>query len=129
MAANPNCAGLDDYLGSSASQVAANRNIGKWITEQMRTAARSEGLLLIDCAAEVACSHETLGDAIHLTQAGHRAVAEQWARALRPLIQDSRGEAQVQPSDSMNVDPGTGGEGQVGDDRAHQDSGRMEFSH
>lgn len=69
---------LDDYLGSSPEQVAANRKIGKWLTNCVREVASERNVLLIDCANEIEANTETLGDAIHLSEQGHKLVAESW---------------------------------------------------
>ncbi|MCR9292341.1 MAG: SGNH/GDSL hydrolase family protein [bacterium] len=95
MAADPNCQGLDAFLGDSDEQIEANRRIGTWITEQMRRAAAENGILLIDCAAELPCDSSILGDAIHLTAEGHRAVARCWKQALAPLLSGQADSAQL----------------------------------
>lgn len=73
---------LDDFLGSSPEQVAANRKIGRWLTNCVREVASKRNVLLIDCAAEIEANTETLGDAIHLSEQGHKLVAESWLSGL-----------------------------------------------
>lgn len=86
MAAGAECSGLDDYLGSTPKQIAANRKIGQWITQTVRdTAAKSE-IPLIDTATIVPCKPTMLGDAIHLTELGHREVAAAWASGLSAYL-------------------------------------------
>ena len=88
MASNSNCHNLDRYLGNSDTQIRTNREIGQWITDTMRSTADLENVLLIDCARELPCDPQILGDPIHLTRAGHKIVADLWARILDPLISD-----------------------------------------
>lgn len=83
--ADPSDAGFDRlsrYLGNEQQQVELNQEIGRWINNELREKAQSDGYTLIDCAAEVPASTRTLGDAIHLTQEGHQQVADVWFRAL-----------------------------------------------
>ncbi len=89
MASNQNCIGLDDYLGSEKTQISTNREIGEWITDQLRLTADQEQIPLLDCAFELPCNKKILGDAIHLTAEGHRVVAELWAKKMRLLLNDS----------------------------------------
>lgn len=85
MAATSDAEGLSGYLGESAEAQKANRLTGTWLTEQIRTTAEELEVLLIDVAAEIKASEKHLGDAIHLTAAGHDAVAECWAKGLREM--------------------------------------------
>ncbi len=78
MAASEHCRDLDAFLGSTPDQVAANRVVGQWITDRVRNKAVDSALPLVDCAASIDCDSEILGDAIHLTEAGHRQVADAW---------------------------------------------------
>jgi lysophospholipase L1-like esterase len=87
MASGCDCEGLDGFLGETTAQIEANRQVGRWITAQIRQVAADKGLLLIDCADALPCNQEMLGDAIHLTAQGHQAVAETWARALEPRLE------------------------------------------
>ncbi len=89
MASNPDCQELDDYLGSDESQISANRQVGEWICAKLRETAYDENILLIDCAADLPCNKAVLGDAIHLTQEGHRIVAALWAKGLQPILSEA----------------------------------------
>ncbi len=92
MAASKHCQDLSGYLGSSPEQVAANRRIGQWISGTLREVAAQEQLPLVDCARQLSCDPEMLGDAIHLTAHGHQQVARLWARELSVVLHpDSEG--------------------------------------
>ena len=91
-ASNSNCHNLDRYLGNSDAQIRANREIGQWITDTMRSTAHMENVLLIDCASELPCDPQILGDPIHLTRTGHKIVADLWAQTLAPLVSDPQDE-------------------------------------
>ena len=82
MASGSANAELDDYLGSSPEQVAANRRIGRWLTTCIREVASERNVPLIDSAAEIEANSATLGDAIHLSEQGHKLVAESWLNGL-----------------------------------------------
>lgn len=58
----------------------------------MRSTADMENVLLVDCASELPCDPQILGDPIHLTRTGHKIVADLWARTLDPLISDPQEE-------------------------------------
>lgn len=94
MASGPSAEGLDTYLGDSPDQIEASRTIGAWITTTMKEFAETNEVQLIDCAAQVPCNPVTLGDAIHLTERGHRMVAEAWASGLTPLLSDLKKNSQ-----------------------------------
>lgn len=91
MAGGPECEGLDAFLGSEPEQVLANRSVARWITSTIRRVAQERSIVLVDCAADVPCNSENLGDAIHLTELGHQEVAEAWADTLVELATDSTG--------------------------------------
>jgi lysophospholipase L1-like esterase len=86
MAANSNAHELESFLGNTPEQVDANRRIGQWITEAIRGTANEMQVPLIDAAAELADRSDLLGDAIHLTEKGHRELAEIWFSGLLPLL-------------------------------------------
>ncbi len=79
---DPNGRALAEYLGGDERQVAANRAVGTWITDKLREVAMNRNVQLVDTASMVPSSTQTLGDAIHLTELGHRQVAEVWATAI-----------------------------------------------
>jgi lysophospholipase L1-like esterase len=85
-AACEGCLGLNEFLGDSESQRAANQQIGRWLNQCLRTTAREGNYPLIDCAATVKCDRSTLGDAIHLTAHGHEQVASQWHDIVISLV-------------------------------------------
>lgn len=91
-AAHKDCQQLDRFLGADPQQVAANRRLGQWINDELRACAEREALPLIDVSAAVACSSQTLGDAIHPTEEGHELVARQWAATMSKLLDAPSGD-------------------------------------
>lgn len=81
LAANGNDAQLDSFLGTSREQIENNRKLGQWLTRTIRDIGEQTQTPVIDVAAQLAAGPDLLSDAIHLTEAGHRAVAEVWANS------------------------------------------------
>ncbi|GAB5404535.1 MAG: hypothetical protein Aurels2KO_27660 [Aureliella sp.] len=93
MAATSTSNSLTAFLGEDEEQIAANRAVGQWITDQLRAIALAEKITLIDTAAQVECDDQTLGDAIHLTQLGHEKVAAAWAETISEKLLESEAAA------------------------------------
>ena len=86
MAAAEECKDLESFLGSTQEQIKVNQELGAWVLNKERSIAAEQEILLIDCAAELSCNADLLGDAIHLTSEGHEEVAQLWAQALAPML-------------------------------------------
>ncbi|QDV26301.1 SGNH/GDSL hydrolase family protein [Aureliella helgolandensis] len=94
MAARAECDnGATHFLGNSPEQIAANQRIAQWITQTIRDAASETQTPLIDVSQLLTCNPDYLGDAIHLTAEGHRAVAQAWLDGLKPLLSNVNGPA------------------------------------
>ncbi len=104
MAAGSECDSLDQYLGETPEQVAHNRKLGQWLTDEIRSLAQKHDVRLIDTADAVPCSEDILGDAIHLTAKGHKLVAETWANDLAQLLCDASS-ASASPSSGSEPTP------------------------
>ncbi|KAA1258404.1 GDSL-like Lipase/Acylhydrolase [Rubripirellula obstinata] len=89
MASSQHCEGLESFLGDAPEQIAANQAIGQWVANTVRQLAIEHDLLLIDCNQIIPCNKTTLGDPIHLTQEGHRQVAQAWLQGIKPLLDRS----------------------------------------
>jgi lysophospholipase L1-like esterase len=63
--------------------------LGEWTTNALRQFAVEHDAILIDACRDIPPTAEVLGDAIHLTAAGERRVAELWFATLLPLIGDA----------------------------------------
>ncbi|MEM7476049.1 MAG: SGNH/GDSL hydrolase family protein [Planctomycetota bacterium] len=89
MAATSDATELEPFLGNSKEQIEANKKIGRWLSNCIREVAQEQKVALIDCGATIETSENVLGDAIHLSQQGHRLVAKTWKEGLLPLIETS----------------------------------------
>lgn len=89
MAATSKNEQLAKLLGETEEQIAANREVGQWLTEHLRDVATANAISLIDVAAAVECDESILGDAIHLTRLGHEKVADEWTESLYQLLVES----------------------------------------
>lgn len=86
MAAGASDPQLKRYLGDGPEQIEANERLGLWITQVIREEAERSHVPLIDVADKIECDSRYLGDAIHLTQFGHREVAICWAEGLSDAL-------------------------------------------
>ncbi len=89
MAATSTSDSLTAFLGSDDEQIAANRAVGRWVTDQLTSLAEQEQINLIDAAGEIECDDKILGDAIHLTRLGHEKLAAVGAESLSEKLLES----------------------------------------
>lgn len=87
-AAHPNAQPeLLESLAADAGLREPTVRLGQWLHQTLQEVAQAEQIVLVDSYNTVPPTREYLGDYIHLTAQGERALADLWTERMRPLLQ------------------------------------------